>query len=152
MFAIAVLNDAGVNLDYLFNKTVGNKIVAMLDQQFGFFDGEQPAQFFPYWDNADVFRFQAEDRTQAAKGLHGSVFQRAGKAMLWLVNETDKGQTSDLWINDAKLLGKRAARLRDMETGEEMIRLPKTADAPTRDATWAHVHVPPHDFRALLLE
>ena len=50
-----------------------------------------------------------------------------GQSLLWLVNASEAEQTSDLWLDDAKLIGKRAAKLRDLETGEEMARIPKKA-------------------------
>jgi hypothetical protein len=109
-----------------------------------------------FWDNAAVFRFTAETpqgvAAQAPEHLFGSVYRGKGKALVWLVNTSEKDQVSDVWLEETALLGKRAARLRDLETGEDMARLPKQAGDARRDATWAHVWVRPHDFRALVLE
>ena len=119
---------------------------------------ENPAEFFPYWEGlAAGFVEAAKEgfhRVHPA-GIYASAYRGRGRAVLWLVNEDEKGQSPDLWIDEQALLGRSAKTLRDMETGEDAVRIPER-DRVKGDAlaphTWAHVYVPPQTFRALVLE
>jgi hypothetical protein len=155
LFAVIVLNDLAIDHGRNINPAVAKPIMDLLDREIGFFSPENQAKFHPWWDNAGVFHFSEESndgaRTVEPKQLFGSVYTRSGKAAVWLVNTGEKDATSDIWLDDQALLGKQAARLRDAETGETMVRVPDGKGAKT-GSTWAHVWVRPHDFRMLVLE
>jgi len=154
VLGMALLFDFGVSR--LMDKANGDKILAQLDKEIGLFSATRQAEFVPYWDSNGLLSFAMEDNgifhLTTPTGVFASQYRQPGKTLLWLVNSTGEGQTHSLWIDDRQLLGKPAAHLRDMETGEELMRLKPSAKDLLQKNIWAHIYLPPQTFRALILE
>jgi hypothetical protein len=150
VFAIAILFDfSATRLNW--DKWQVEQIFKLLDK-IGFMDKEHQAEFLPFWGNKEYVSFvkkkegSKEYECFVPKHVFCSIYRQHDKAMLWLVNDSDEIKAYDIKVDAKKIIGKKAKSLTDMETGEPMSLIRNKKDI------WAHIYVPPKNFRALMLK
>jgi hypothetical protein len=110
----ALLLDAGVDCASLANLTEGLTVVKALEE-FGALADDGQTEFVPYWRSAPLLRYGETFSAADAFELTGenpvaavrvSVWRRAGKALLAVVNESDQPVREQLYVLDpAKVFG-----------------------------------------------
>jgi hypothetical protein len=164
-FALAVLHDMGLGMRVT-PKT--SPLLRRLDEEIGFLDKENQAEFIPYWETDKLVSFVewkpeagGKDSWRAWKpeNVFVSVFRsktQPGKTMLWFVNANDKTAVTGLRLDAQALTGlaRKDVIVRNLETGDQLNKAlpPTVTDANDAETLWGSMTVPPKDFRAVLIE